>query len=405
MNNPSYCTASDLRDVYPQIDEFDTKTAIYGWEATVATSSVKLYTSYNSGVVNQLFKDGSSLVGSKQTIGTASKATGTIGTTGTLALGSGEGSNFTDDMFIKIEDEIIEITGISTDTLTVVRGKFNTSVVAHSSKSVYIYLTIVTDLWVYDSTNDWVTFGGDDPSDFLMESGEDYASHQTDIIQKASSYFDSRVDANLPREQIKDANGEYDYLGIRTTALISCNFLVKAQNPLSEMVGIFEEEINFNLELINSGKSKLSYQVSGDSSKGFITEIVSPSTADANGGLYIVDTRGHYSGTYDRIKVVISTAGAIGTAKYDVYIKDSDNLKANKVVDAELINGDYQQCTGGLQIRFQGKNSSSVSVVNDEWEIEVFGQQETLDDNIGAVKYTSMTRTSRPFRKGYGYSL
>ena len=247
MNNPSYCSVNDLRDIYPQLDEFDTKTALYGWEIDDNLGYV-----YNSGAVNRLFADGKDL-------GDAQSSSGAVDAVGE---------------------------------------------------------------WYYDSSVDrlWYYFGSSNtkPIDMLMESGEDWATHQTDIIQKASSYFDSRVDANLPREQFKDANGEYDYLVIRTTALIACNFLVKAQNPLSEMIGVFEEEINFNLELINSGKSKLSYQVSGDSSKGFITEIVSPSTSDANGGLYIVDTRGHYSGTYDRIKVIISTAGAVGTAKYDV---------------------------------------------------------------------------------------
>ena len=333
MNNPSYCSTSDLRDIYPQVDEFDTKTSVYGW-----STSGSLHTAYNVGKINILFINGRDL-------GSPESSSGDV--------------NATDEWYYE-------------------RG----------SDSVIYYNASYTDTTIKDQ---------------LFEAGEDWDSHQTDIIQKASSYFDSRVDANLPREQFKDQNGEYDYLVIRTTALITCNFLVKAQNPLSEMIEVFEEEINFNIELINSGKSKLSYQVSGDSSKGFVTEITSPQTSDSNGGLYIIDTRGNYSGTYDRIKVIIETAGVIGTAKYDVYVKDSDNLKNSKVVDAKVINGDYQQCAGGLQIRFQGKNSSSTAVKNDEWEIEVFGQQESLDDNIGAVKYTSMTRTSRPFRKGYGY--
>jgi len=335
MNNPSYCSSNDLKDIYPQVDEFDTKTPIYGW--TLFDEGTDCYVSHNCGVVNNLYKDG-------------------------------------------IDNSLLEMS---------------------ASNQVD-----EDGAWFYDDDKDSIYYstGGDyDPNDVLMESGEDWKLHMADIIQKASSYFDSRVDANLPREQFKDSNGEYDYLVIRTTALIACNFLVKAQNPTSTIVETFEEEINFNIELINSGKSKLSYQVSGDSSKGFISEILSPQTSNVNGGIYIVDTRGSYSGTYDRIKVIISTAGAIGSAKYDVYIKDSDNLKTNKIVDAKTVNGDYQELAGGLQIRFQGKNSSSLSVIGDEWEIEVFGQQESLDDNIGAVKYTSMTRTNRPFRKGYGY--
>ena len=165
------------------------------------------------------------------------------------------------------------------------------------------------------------------------------------------------------------------------------------------MIEVFEEEINFNLELINSGKAKLSYQVSGDSSKGIVKEI------SVSGGIKLVDTRGHYSGTYDRLKVMITTEGASGVGKYTVWGKSSNDLKDTIIVAEKLINGDYQELAGGLQIRFQGANDSAQATLADQWEIEVFGQQESLDDNIGAVKYTSMTRTSRPFRKGYGYRL
>ncbi len=338
MNNPSYCSRDDLKDIYPQIDEFDAKTAIYGW--VLVDSGNDRWCARNTGTVNNLYKDGKDL----------------------------EATN------VNAESSVTDV-----------------------------------DEWYYDLQNDALFYStgdaGSDPNNNLMEAGEDWKTHQDDIIQKASAYFDSRVDANLPREQFKNKDGDYDYLVIRTTSLIACNFLVKAQNPNSDIIGVFEEEINFNLELINSGKSRLSYQVSGDSSKGYIKEIVSPQTTNANGGLYIVDTRGNYSGTYDRIKVIINTTGVIGVATYDVEVKDSTKVKNNKVVENEIINGDYQNLAGGLQIRFQGKNDSSIATQDDEWEIEVFGTRESLDDNIGAVKYTSMTRTSRPFRKGYGYRI
>ena len=327
-SNPSYCSVNDLRDIYPQLDEFDTKTALYGWEIDDNYGYV-----YNSGAVNRLFADGKDL-------GDAQSSSGAVDAVGE---------------------------------------------------------------WYYDSSVDrlWYYFGSSNtkPIDMLMESGEDWATHQTDIIQKASSYLDSRIDANLPRRQFKNSDNEYDYLIVRTTALITASFLIKAHNPTSTLLEKFEEEYNFNIELINSGKAKMSYQVSGDSSKGIVKEV------SVSGALRIVDTRGHYSGIYDRLKVKISYTGVVGTGKYDVYVKDSNSLKADKVVDGEIISGDYQQLAGGLQVRFQGVDDSSYATLNDEWEIEVFGTQESLDDNIGAVKYTSMTRTSRPFRKGYGYRI
>ena len=53
----TYCTHRDLKDVYPNIDDFDSKTPIYGWTA----SSGDLYVSYNSGLVTRLFKNGKDL--------------------------------------------------------------------------------------------------------------------------------------------------------------------------------------------------------------------------------------------------------------------------------------------------------------------------------------------------------
>ena len=92
------------------------------------------------------------------------------------------------------------------------------------------------------------------------------------------------------------------------------------------------------------------------------------------------------------MKIVISTAGAIGTAKYDVYHGDNTGLKQNKVVDAELITGKYQSAGNGLQIRFSGSTDASASTVNDEWELECWGQYESLDNSPCSGTNTRLTR-------------
>ena len=51
---PTYATESDLRDIYPNIDKYDTKKPIYGWE----NPSTNFYKSYNTGLINVLFFDG-----------------------------------------------------------------------------------------------------------------------------------------------------------------------------------------------------------------------------------------------------------------------------------------------------------------------------------------------------------
>ena len=307
----TYCTHRDLKDIYPNLDDFDVKTAIYGW---VVVSGTK-YAAHNSGLVTQLFADGEDL---------------------------GPAQSFHTDLNTEGE-------------------------------------------WFYNSAEDvCYYYAASTPADKLMEAGEEFSKLITRIMKNASRYVDSRIDAGIPRDAFKDKVG--------TASLVSVYFLINAQNPGTEVAEKFLAESNFNIEQINTGQTKLSYQVTGDSSSGVLREVVAPQAANA---LYIVDTRGHYTGVYDLMKIVISTAGAIGVAKYDVYHGDTTGLKKNKVVDAELITGKYQSVGGGLQVRFAGSTDASTATVGgtpDEWELECWGQYESLDDSPGSGTNTRLTR-------------
>ena len=229
-----------------------------------------------------------------------------------------------------------------------------------------------------------------------IETGTNWDTLYTRIMENASRYFDSRVDANLPREQWKDREGNFDYLVVRTTALIAACFLIKANKPQSEDLPILIDEYEFNLQQINEGKAKLAHQNTADSSQGYVREIT---VANAN-PLRIVDTRGDYYGTYELYKVYIDTSegGAIGTAKYTVKEKSSNGLKTQIRVDSEVITGDYQILGSGLQIRFAGKDDSAVATAGDEWEIECIGKGERVDNSSGP-NATKLTRTDVPYRK------
>ena len=315
----TYCTHRDVKDVFPNMDDYDIKNPIYGWTEI----STNKYAAHNSGLVTQLFADGEDL-------GPAQSA-------------------HTD---LNVEGE-----------------------------------------WFYNSAEDvCYYYSASTPLDKLMEAGEEFSTLITRIMKNASRFLDARLDANLPRDQFRDKEGNFDYMIVRTAALLSAKFLIKAQEPTNPLADEFDEEIKENIEALNTGKTRLSGNVTGDASKGIVREVVSPQNSN---GLHIVDTRGNYSGIYDLIKVVINTAGTIGTAKFDVYGKSTDSLKADKIVDAEIINGQYQPIGNGLQIRFAGKNSSSSATAGgtpDEWEIEVWGRMESMDDNIGNVRSVKMTR-------------
>ena len=57
----AYCTNRDLKDVFPSIDEFDSKEAIYGWVELFSHGGFKLYESFNTGLVSVLYENGEDL--------------------------------------------------------------------------------------------------------------------------------------------------------------------------------------------------------------------------------------------------------------------------------------------------------------------------------------------------------
>ncbi len=314
----AYCTNRDLKDIFPSIDEFDTKTPLYGF----VVESTNKYKAHNVGLVTQLFANGKN-------------------------LGAGQSS----------------VSDVDTN-----------------------------DEWYYDDTNDIVYYfnSATNPNDILMESGDDWNTLRTRYISNAEKYLDSRLDGRLPRKQFQDKDGNYDYMIVRTTALLACSFLIRSSDPTSEIANALFEEADRNIASLNDGSTKLSWQVTGDSSKGVIRQI------SVSGSINLVDTRGHYYDIYDRVGVKITTAGAMGTAKYSVWQKDGDNLGAERMNNGETadyietINGQYQPLAQDVYIRFAG-DTADTATLNDKWEIEFFGKNESVDDT-GMPYSIRMTR-------------
>ena len=310
---PRYCTHRQLKRVFPQIDEYDQKTPIYGW----VVDSGSLYVAKDSGLVTQLFADGRDL--------------------GAAQNSSGECSS---------------------------NGK-----------------------WFYDSDKDEVFYFNNaaTPIDMLLESGEDFTAMVAQFITDASRYLDSRLDPKLPKSQWKNSAGEFDYIIVRTTALIAAAFMIRTNNPTSEVLESIEAEFEKNIELLNTGRASIGFQNTGDASRGVIRDVVY-----TDGKLRPVDTKGDARFVdFDLIKVKITTAGVFGTGKYSVWIKDENMLKNNNVVDNEIITGDYQPLAYGLQIRFGGDSDSDQAALDDEFEVEVRGINERTDtSDITGIKMT-----------------
>jgi len=308
---PTYCTHRQLKDVFPQVDSFDNKKALYGWKEVTTNK----YAAHNSGLTTQLFADGEDL-------GAAQSA-------------------HTD---LNVEGE-----------------------------------------WFYNSAEDITYYySASDPNDKLMEAGEEFSSLITRITANASRYLDAKLDPNLPKEQLKDKEGNFDYIIIRTTALVAATFLIRSHDPTSEVATALMEDAQSNIDSLNEGKASLSWQTTGDSSKGVIREV-----GTISGAIRPLDTRGRWSGDWDLIQVKITTAGVLGIATYSVFVKNADSLKATEVVSSRKISGDFQSLAGTLEVRFGGSADDSAAVLDDEWEIEVSGWQEEVDNSsINSVRMT-----------------
>ena len=322
----TYCTERDLKDIFPEVDSYDTKTPIYGW---VSTDTSNQYQANNTGLITQLYFDGI------------------------------KGTSVSDSPNATYE---------------------------------YNYSSSTDSVQVFHSSNN--------PNDMLMESGEDYATLKTRYMKNASEFLDSRLDGTLPRERFKDQDGNYDYIIVRTSALISAVFLIRSHEPTSEVASALWDEAAENIDKINKGETKLSWQVTQSDSQGVVRQ-----TSDT-GNLRIVDTRGRYVGTYDRIGVRITTAGAIGTAKYSVWNSDGEKIGTEIMAETsgtvtattdaditEVVDGMYQTLAGGLQIRFAG-DTGDTAVAGDAWEIEVTGKYEAVDN--ARPKTIKMTRRGTP---------
>jgi hypothetical protein len=409
----TYCTHKELKRVFPQLDSFDGKSPVYGWTQGLQNfhdTSLDIYYANNTGLIDTLFWDGAEV--NKITYNTTETTQVKVAITpdvitldldSTSALGVGD--------IIKINNEYIRITGV-TDGDTVAlntsnnRGLFGSSAQHHPvDSSVYKIIDASVDLgdsssadpdalsFVYDTDLDLclLVSNSQNPNDYLVESGEDFTTVVTQFRSDASRYLDSMLDPNMPKEALKDKEGNFDYIIIRSTALIAANFMIKSHDPNSELASALMEEAMLNISNINEGKAALSWQVTRDSSQGIIRDV-----SYTSGAIRPVDTRGEWTGTYDLIRVIITTGGVLGTATYSVSVKGSNKLKENTVVTDEIITGDYQALAGNLQIRFAGSADDSTANVTtraDEWEIEVFGRHEDIDASSG--KAVKMTRTRK----------
>ena len=259
--------------------------------------------------------------------------------------------------------------------------------------------TLSSGQWVYTEASDRIEFNLTSTNVATLnasvwEAGLDFQTLLQTNRRNASRYLESRIDFRVAKEISKDREGNYPYIVIRCTALITALLLLKAQDPNTTVIEVFEEEINEIIDGINSGKITLTHQVTMDSSEGIIREV-----GTISGALRPVELRGRANGLsgFDLIKLNITSGagGVLGTSKYDVTVKDSTKLKNNTVISGEIITGDFQTLAYGLQVRFAGGADSSSATAGDEWEIEVYSG--SIKPNVSTIETINLTRGGHGF--------
>ena len=304
----SYLTAfcnntTDLQAVVSDIDKFDRKNVLpSNW---VASGTSNLYYLHNAGAVDQLYMDGA-----EQT-----KVTDTPNAMGEYEYQS------------------------SADRLDVYIGGSSTS----------------------------------DMNSRVFESGQDWDGLKTTVCKEQADRMRSYLDRPIYKRGNANYQGasdrDYDFIVVRINSILACADLIRSYDP--ERAEIIEEMALGEDGMLTKLKRReyvMWNETSFRSESGIISEI----SINASSTGYIEDVKMHGppATDYDEVRVVISTAGtfAPGTTsgvKYDVYTKNDNGLRMQKVVDGETMNGDYQSLAYGAMVRFQ----AGVYTLSDEWSV------------------------------------
>jgi len=273
-----YASHRDLKDIFPEVDRYDTKRVLRDW----VVSSGSKYVSKNCGLITQLFADGEDL-------GSPEASAGDVNVDGEWYYDSGADCVYYNNSTSDPADDILMESGEDTSTL-INRLLVNGAMELNSMLDARFPIPI-PPTFQYSS----------DPS--------------SDIA-------------------------EYDYVLKRANALITASHLAQTRDiELAESYyrQITNAENTGIIDRINDGRVKLSFERVENDSEGRIIEITKAGTmsmVELSG-----DWTGD---KYDRVQVICTTGGGYGTAQVTVYSYDGTNLYGNSSAPITITGGmDY----------------------------------------------------------------
>jgi hypothetical protein len=225
--------------------------------------------------------------------------------------------------------------------------------------------------------------------DESVAAGRDNKTLFTEFISRSSDFVRSYI--NKPIYKNKGV-GTGDSLGrdfpeviVRSTALLSASLAIMAYDREKgeelQNLAYNPNQNNGLLDLIRRGVISLDQDEDG---RDKIVKEVAINTSSTG---TIVDTFGHPTVSYDRIKVIIASggtfsAGSTSTITYNTFVGNDNGLKIDQVAISEVIDGSFQSIGHGIYVRF----STGVYTTGDEWEVEVSGLDHTSGGGINTIQ-------------------
>ena len=225
--------------------------------------------------------------------------------------------------------------------------------------------------------------------DEAVTAGRDNKTLFDEFIARSSDFVRSYI--NKPIYKNKGV-GTGDSLGrdfpeviVRSTAFLAASMAImpydRERGEELQNIAYNQVESNGLLDLIRRGVISLDQDEDGRD------KIVKEVSINGSSSGTIVDTFGHPTVSYDRIKVVIANggtfaAGSTSTVTYNTFVGNDNGLKIDQVAISEVVDGSFQSIGHGIFVRF----STGVYTTNDEWEVEVSGLDHTSGGGMQSIQ-------------------
>ena len=247
--------------------------------------------------------------------------------------------------------------------------------------------------WTYQAASDRldVYIGGSSVADMNSrnwEESQDFATLKTQVVNESSDLIRSYINRPIYRRKNADLQGassrEYDFILVRICALLAAADLVRRFDD-EKADEIYSKAISSDgdglLDRLKRGEFALWHETTNRSEDG-IVQVVSIDSS-TTGYPRDIKMHGPPSVDFDEVRLVISTGGSFAPGvsspvKFDVFVKNDNGLRMQKIVDAETMNGSYQTMAYGAMVAWQ----PGVYVANDEFSV-IF---QSSDVAVGSVK-------------------